>query len=149
MTDGFRGFYQGYGIALSGAMVYRALHMGGYDALKTEYLCRKQNIIFNKNVSSDVMELKMYERFAIAQFVSISAGTICYPFDSVRRRLMMQAGGQRLYRNSLHAFHKIFNKEGIQGFYLGLGPNIMRSVGGASLLVSYDAVRFTLTSEVN
>lgn len=121
--------------------------MGGYEAFKTEYLHRKQTLNFHKDFSSEAMEIKMYERFAIAQFVSVSAGTICYPFDSVRRRLMMQAGSQRLYRDSIHAFIKIFKKEGIQGFYLGLGPNIIRSLGGASLLVSYDAVRLTQTSQ--
>ena len=40
--DGLKGFYQGYGIALSGVMVYRALHLGGYDAVKTEILHRRR-----------------------------------------------------------------------------------------------------------
>ncbi|OEU19010.1 mitochondrial carrier [Fragilariopsis cylindrus CCMP1102] len=31
-TDGIRGMYQGYGIALTGIIIYRALHLGGYDA---------------------------------------------------------------------------------------------------------------------
>jgi len=34
-TDGLRGLYQGYGIALGGVVLYRALHLGGYDACKT------------------------------------------------------------------------------------------------------------------
>eukprot|EP00521_Asterionellopsis_glacialis_P011279 CAMPEP_0195297694 /NCGR_PEP_ID=MMETSP0707-20130614/22010_1 /TAXON_ID=33640 /ORGANISM="Asterionellopsis glacialis, Strain CCMP134" /LENGTH=282 /DNA_ID=CAMNT_0040359583 /DNA_START=44 /DNA_END=889 /DNA_ORIENTATION=+ len=36
-SDGWKGLYQGYGIALVGVVLYRALHMGGYDALKTEW----------------------------------------------------------------------------------------------------------------
>jgi solute carrier family 25 (adenine nucleotide translocator) protein 4/5/6/31 len=86
----------------------------------------------------------MGERFAIAQVISITAGTICYPIDSVRRRLMMQAGQPvdvRLYSNSIHAFQRIFMEEGVKGFYLGIGPNLMRSFGGALLLVSYDVFR--------
>lgn len=138
-SDGVRGLYQGYGIALSGVVVYRALHLGGYDALKTEILFRRINDVNSKSSS-----LTLGERFMAAQIVSILAGTICYPIDSVRRRLMMQAGQpleQRLYRNSIHAFWRIQMEEGIRGFYLGIGPNLMRSLGGALLLVSYDVFK--------
>ncbi len=138
-SDGIRGLYQGYGIALSGVVVYRALHLGGYDALKTEILFRRSNDMNSKSSS-----LTLGERFMAAQIVSILAGTICYPIDSVRRRLMMQAGQpleQRLYRNSIHAFWRIQMEEGIRGFYLGIGPNLMRSLGGALLLVSYDVFK--------
>ena len=31
--------------------------------------------------------------------------------------------------------------EGMRGFYLGLGPNLVRSFGAALLLVSYDVFR--------
>merc|ERR1712232_302292 len=91
-ADGIRGFYQGYGIAMFGVIIYRALHLGGYDACKTELKHRKRSEGGQgNNVASDSNELKipMWERFVIAQVVSITAGTICYPIDSVRRRLMM------------------------------------------------------------
>eukprot|EP00531_Pseudo-nitzschia_arenysensis_P015701 CAMPEP_0116142850 /NCGR_PEP_ID=MMETSP0329-20121206/15127_1 /TAXON_ID=697910 /ORGANISM="Pseudo-nitzschia arenysensis, Strain B593" /LENGTH=355 /DNA_ID=CAMNT_0003638111 /DNA_START=94 /DNA_END=1161 /DNA_ORIENTATION=+ len=135
-TDGIRGIYQGYGIALTGVVIYRALHLGGYDACKTELLHRRGN----KRDS----RISIGEQFAIAQIVSIAAGTFCYPIDSVRRRLMMQAGqpvDARQYANSMDAFQKILAKEGVKGFYLGLGPNIIRSVAGALMLVSYDFFR--------
>jgi solute carrier family 25 (adenine nucleotide translocator) protein 4/5/6/31 len=32
----------------------------------------------------------------------------------------------------------IHAQEGLQGFYKGLGPNIIRGIGGALLLVLYD-----------
>jgi Mitochondrial carrier protein. len=140
-SDGLKGMYQGYGIALSGVVLYRALHLGGYDACKTELLHRRRKQ--GTNVTSDE-KMTMGERFLIAQIVSIVAGTICYPIDSVRRRLMMQAGQPsevRLYSNSLHAFRRIFVEEGIRGFYLGIGPNLIRSFGGALLLVAYDVFR--------
>eukprot|EP00979_Chaetoceros_neogracilis_P009903 scaffold2288_cov225-Chaetoceros_neogracile.AAC.2 len=140
-TDGWRGMYQGYGIALSGVVLYRALHLGGYDACKTELLHRRRKE--NTRIDSHAT-MTMGERFMIAQTVSIVAGTICYPIDSVRRRLMMQAGqpcATRLYSNSIHAFRRIFMEEGIKGFYLGIGPNLMRSFGGALLLVAYDGFK--------
>lgn len=140
-TDGIRGIYQGYGIALTGVVIYRALHLGGYDACKIELLHRRRGRSSDSDGVEESTTITMGERFAIAQIVSITAGTICYPIDSVRRRLMMQAGqpiDARKYVNSIDAFRKIFKTEGIRGFYLGLGPNIVRSVAGALLLVSYD-----------
>ena len=137
--DGFKGMYQGYGIALTGVVLYRALHLGGYDACKTELIYRRR-----QTFSGAEADITMIERFSVAQVVSVTAGTICYPIDSVRRRLMMQAGrpiDSRLYSNSIHAFRRIFFEEGIRGFYLGIGPNLLRSFGGALLLVSYDVFR--------
>ena len=96
------------------------------------------------DLSQAEKKITIVEQLAIAQFVSIVAGTICYPIDSVRRRLMMQAGQpitMRRYTNSVDAFHKILTTEGVKGFYLGLGPNIVRSIAGALLLVSYDVFR--------
>lgn len=117
-VDGWRGLYQGYGVAVAGVVLYRALHLGGYDAVKKEILHRRGHHAslgdFNathiidaqiphshekeqfsegtseklKRVSSS--DLTMGERFLAAQIVSIIAGTACYPIDSIRRRMMMQ-----------------------------------------------------------
>uniref|UniRef100_A0A7S2MWD8 ADP/ATP translocase n=1 Tax=Helicotheca tamesis TaxID=374047 RepID=A0A7S2MWD8_9STRA len=149
-ADGFRGLYQGYGIALFGVVVYRALHLGGYDAMKSEIIHRKlQTIDYSDERSLKKTKklndtLTMKERFAVAQVVSIVAGTICYPIDSVRRRLMMQAGEPvelRRYRNSFDCFHRVMAQEGMRGFYLGIGPNLVRSFGGALILVAYDVFK--------
>eukprot|EP00957_Ditylum_brightwellii_P008637 655578-Ditylum_brightwellii.AAC.1 len=151
-ADGVRGLYQGYGIALFGVVVYRALHLGGYDAVKSELIHRKTlSLEYNQQQHSTKARkikfndtLTIGERFAVAQIVSVVAGTMCYPIDSVRRRLMMQAGEPvelRRYRNSLDCFRKVMTQEGIRGFYLGIGPNLVRSFGGALLLVTYDAFK--------
>lgn len=134
-SDGIRGVYQGYGIALAGGIAYRALHLGGYDALKTEMMRYRQG------------ELTWIERVAAAQLVSISAAATMYPVDSVRRRLMMQAGvpnEERPYRNSFECVRVVLRNEGLRGFYLGLGPNLVRSIGGAILLVGYDMFKVVL-----
>lgn len=139
-SDGLVGFYQGYGIALFGGVFYRVLFLGGYEALKFELLLRKSGNAGKK-------DLTWAERFGCAQTISLTAGTLSYPLDSVRRRMMMQAGlprSERLYRHSLHCIATVWKQEGPRGFYLGLGPNIVRSVGGAVLLVGYDAIRAAL-----
>lgn len=143
-TDGIYGLYQGYGVALCGVILYRALHLGGYDACKNElsnYRRLQKNF---SNEDSVTPILTFGDRFVVAQIVSIVAGTLCYPIDSVRRRMMMQAGNvqeNRLYSNSMHAFRRIWIEEGIRGFYLGIRPNLVRSFGGALLLVAYDTFK--------
>ena len=155
-VDGWRGLYQGYGIALAGVVLYRALHLGGYDAVKTEILHRRGHNIGisgaqqgnpNDSKHNTAAGLTMGERFLAAQIVSLTAGTACYPIDSVRRRLMMQAGlpiEQRLYKNSLDCFRRVWATEGLHGFYLGIGPNLVRSIGASLLLVSYDVFKVML-----
>lgn len=166
-ADGWRGLYQGYGIALVGVFLYRALHLGGYDAVKIEILHSRgyrsvapgdfhvQNMIIqctNQNNCKDSRSisssgLTIGERFLAAQFVSVVAGTVCYPIDSIRRRLMMQAGlsqGDRFYANSFDCFRRVMATEGAQGFYLGIGPNLLRSFGAALLLVSYDVLKIKI-----
>ena len=150
-SDGIRGLYQGYGIALTGGIFYRVLYLGGYDALKKEIAWQREHGKDNDgsspaspSTSTTSQAMTWTERFLAAQTISLSAGTLSYPFDSVRRRMMMQAGmptAQRPYRNSIDCIASVYGKEGLRGFYLGLGPNIVRSVGGALMLVAYDAVR--------
>lgn len=133
-SDGIGGFFQGYGIALTGGIIYRVMYLGGYDALKSDLVMRDHDISW-------------MERLMLAQTVSLTAGTLAYPFDSVRRRMMMQAGqlrSERKYRNSIHCFRTVFKQEGPRGFYMGIGPNLLRSIGGALLLVGYDTVRSIL-----
>lgn len=74
-----------------------------------------------------------------------AAGIISYPFDTVRRRLMMQAGGkEKLYNGTIDAFRKIIAKEGISAFFKGAFSNVLRGVGGAVVLVMYDEIKVYL-----
>ena len=62
-------------------------------------------------------------------------------------RLKIRAGlpkGERLYVNSFDCFRKVIAAEGMRGFYLGIGPNLVRSFGAALLLVTYDIFKFTI-----
>ncbi|KAL7534401.1 hypothetical protein ACHAXR_005843 [Thalassiosira sp. AJA248-18] len=138
-TDGVRGFYKGYGIALISVSMHRIVYLGGYDFIKSEYY--EQGRGNGKHMS-------LTTRFAAAQFVSMSASTLHYPLDCVRRRLMMEAGKhehERKYRNTLHCLRRIWTEEGYRGFYLGLGPNLVRCIGSALVLVSYDEFKKILT----
>ncbi|GMH62273.1 hypothetical protein TrRE_jg2138 [Triparma retinervis] len=132
-VDGVAGLYKGYPVALFGIVLFRALSMGGYDFVKGEM-----------EISNSA---PLYRRFVAAQLVSVAAGTICYPIDTVRRKLMMQAGSKKkLYDSAQGCVKCIIETHGYRGFYNGLSPNIMRSVGGAILLVSYDEFKSSILS---
>lgn len=152
-VDGISGIYQGFGISLVGSVIYRLLYLGGYDVAKNELLDRKKqkhlqhDLVRDAAILLSLPSLTWTERFWLAQFVSLTAGTLCYPIDSVRRRMMMQAGkplDQRLYSNSMQCFWHIWQGEGLRGFYLGIGPNLVRSFGGALALVAYDGFKTVL-----
>eukprot|EP00980_Cylindrotheca_fusiformis_P004374 scaffold925_cov129-Cylindrotheca_fusiformis.AAC.27 len=141
-SDGLWGLYQGYGIALWGSVIYRLLFLGGHDAIKGELQYFKK-----QKYGEHEYPMTMTERLFLAQSVALAAGTICYPIDSVRRRLMMQAGvpeKNRKYRGTIDCFLVVFKQEGIGGFYLGIGPNLVRSIGGALMLVAYDLIKDNL-----
>lgn len=127
--DGFRGLYRGFGISVAGIIPYRASYFGLYDTGK-----RKIEIV-NKN---------LFFKFIFAQCCTTTSGLISYPFDTVRRRMMLDAGkaaNEKLYRNTLECFNKILAKEGAGSFYKGAFSNILRGVGASLVLVMYDELQ--------
>ncbi|KAJ1914681.1 ADP/ATP carrier protein [Mycoemilia scoparia] len=128
-SDGMRGLYQGFGISVAGIIVYRASYFGGYDTLKQVLLGDSKNPNF-------------FASWLVAQTVTVGAGLISYPFDTVRRRLMMQSGrGEILYTSSLDCFKKLYAESGHKAFFSGGLSNIIRGTGGALVLVFYDQIK--------
>merc|ERR1719213_731836 len=82
VKDGIGGLYQGFGISVVGIIFYRASYFGLFDTGKV-MLGEKPNVML---------------LFALGQVVTVSAGIISYPLDTVRRRLMMTSGqAEKLY----------------------------------------------------
>lgn len=73
--------------------------------------------------------------------------SVVYPIDSIRRRMMMEAGRSKpLYRSSLDCARLVWKTEGYRGFYRGLLPNMARGIGTSALLVLYDEIRVALNT---
>merc|ERR1712060_817171 len=94
---------------------------------------------------SDKGILGAFSTFMGAQTaITIGAGAT-YPFDTVRRRLQMQSEKpveQHLYKGTMHCFKTIAAEEGMaSGLYKGFIANVVRSVGGALVLVFYDRAK--------
>jgi solute carrier family 25 (mitochondrial adenine nucleotide translocator), member 4/5/6/31 len=127
--DGMKGLYGGFGVSVGGIIVYRAAFFGGFDTAKG---------IFIKDPKNPPILLS----WLLAQCVTTAAGVISYPFDTVRRRMMMQAGrGEILYTSTFDCWKKIASKEGPRAFFKGALSNAIRGSGGAIVLVLYDQIQ--------
>jgi solute carrier family 25 (adenine nucleotide translocator) protein 4/5/6/31 len=131
--SGLKGLYQGFGVSVQGIIVYRAAYFGLYDtavgALGLKDKTKGQSRGF----------LSWLTSFAIAFAGTTVSGIISYPFDTVRRRLMMQSGrADVLYKSTADAWVKIYKEKGFQAFFKGAGSNVLRGLGGSLVLVLYD-----------
>jgi len=117
--------YQGFGVSVQGIIMYRGAYFGLYDT------------------GVAVLEPKnLLAKWAIAQTVTAASGFVSYPFDTVRRRMMMQAGSKDLmYTSTMNCWAKIAKDEGTSAFFKGAWSNVIRGAGGAFVLVLYDEIK--------
>lgn len=129
-SDGVVGLYRGFGVSVQGIIIYRAAYFGFYDTAR--------GMLPNPKTTP------FYISWAIAQVVTTVAGIVSYPFDTVRRRMMMQSGlksSEVVYKNTLHCWATIAKQEGMGAFFKGAFSNILRGTGGALVLALYDEIQ--------
>ena len=76
--------------------------------------------------------------FLLGWAVTVTAGLMSYPIDTVRRRMMMTSGGAAKYKGSLDCFQQVLRNEGFMSLMKGAGANILRGVAGAGVLAGFD-----------
>lgn len=76
--------------------------------------------------------------FLLGWSITTSAGFIAYPFDTLRRRMMLTSGQPVKYRNAIHALREIMKSEGFYALYRGVTANMLLGVAGAGVLAGYD-----------
>lgn len=72
------------------------------------------------------------------------AQSITYPGDTIRRRMQLNgAGGKaRQYATSWDCTKQIFRREGIRGFFQGVGTNVVRCIPGAAIqFAAYETLK--------
>lgn len=131
--QGITGLYTGWSVTVAGAFVYRAGQLGLFK---------------------QIQDLNPYQKDkgslgAISSFVAVTTARTAimpfnYPFDTVRRRMMLQSEkpiAERLYKGSFDCFFQILKKEGSKGMYKGMVPELFRGVGGSLVIVCYDRIK--------
>ncbi|KAF4693414.1 hypothetical protein FOZ63_008178, partial [Perkinsus olseni] len=134
---GFWSMYQGFSMSIQGIIFYRGAYFGLYDTIKP--------IVFKDEKNANVIA-----KFVLAQSVTAVSGLVSYPFDTVRRRMMMMAGrgGNVQYSSNWDCWVKVFQEEGVPGFFKGGLSNMLRGVGAALVLVFYDEFKNAINNKV-
>ncbi|KNA22804.1 hypothetical protein SOVF_030730 [Spinacia oleracea] len=124
-TDGIGGLYRGFGVSIFGITLYRGLYFGIYDTLKPLVLIGP-------------LEDNFFASFFLGWGVTTTSGICAYPFDTVRRRMMLTSGESVRYHNAFHALREIIRHEGFYALFRGVSANILLGMAGAGVLAGYD-----------
>jgi len=128
-SDGPIGLYRGFFVSVQGIIIYRAAYFGMFDTAKMVF-------------TADGQRLNFFAAWGIAQVVTIGSGILSYPWDTVRRRMMMQSGRKDImYKNTLDCALKIVKNEGTGAMFKGALSNVFRGTGGALVLAIYDEIQ--------
>jgi solute carrier family 25 (adenine nucleotide translocator) protein 4/5/6/31 len=125
-SDGIAGLYRGFVISCVGIVVYRGFYFGLYDTLKPVLLGDSKSVTL---------------AFALGYGVTVTAGILSYPIDTIRRRMMMTSGGGVKYSGSLDCFAQVLKNEGVPALFKGAGANILRGAAGAGVLAGFDSLK--------
>ena len=114
-NEGFRGFYSGFISSLHFTMASRAVFFGIFDSIRLSFADEqgKQLSFFFAWLLAQVLytlTITIYMKNHLIPFQAsiIISSMICYPLDTIRRAMMMQAGeANKLYKNSLQCFNEI------------------------------------------
>jgi solute carrier family 25 (adenine nucleotide translocator) protein 4/5/6/31 len=131
--QGFVGLYRGTAVSIGGAFVYRAGQLGLFGAVMG----------FNP-YKDDTGVLGLVSAIVIGTVARTVILPFNYPFDTVRRRLMLESEkpvAERQYKGGIDCAMKVMQKEGVKGMYKGAVPEIFRGFGGVMVVVLYDRVK--------
>lgn len=129
---GFFSLYNGIGPSSVGIVVYRGAQFGLQDTIKS----------FNP-YQKEVSAIGIASKFCVAQLAVSVSGIVAYPFDTMQRRLQIEASkpkSEQIYTGMADCFGKILKAEGPGGFFKGAMANILRGTGAAIVLVLYDEI---------
>ncbi|KAK2439641.1 ADP,ATP carrier protein ER-ANT1 [Trifolium repens] len=124
-SDGIAGLYRGFGVSILGITLYRGMYFGIYDTMKPIVLVGP-------------FEGNFFASFLLGWSITTVSGVCAYPFDTLRRRMMLTSGYQNKYYSAMHAFREIVGQEGFSALFRGVTANMLLGMAGAGVLAGYD-----------
>lgn len=85
-----------------------------------------------------LLQDNFFASFFLGWGVTTTSGICAYPFDTVRRRMMLTSGESVRYHNAFHALREIIRHEGFYALFRGVSANILLGMAGAGVLAGYD-----------
>ncbi|XP_058732423.1 ADP,ATP carrier protein ER-ANT1 [Vicia villosa] len=140
-SDGIAGLYRGFGVSILGITMYRGMYFGIYDTMKPVVLV-------------GALEGNFFASFLLGWSITTVSGVCAYPFDTLRRRMMLTSGHHIKYNNAMHAFREIVAQEGFLALFRGVTANMLLGMAGAGVLAGYDQLnrissRHNINNEAN
>lgn len=150
---GIRGLWRGVRPTLLGSAPYAGISFGIFETLKKNYI-EVQNpsadhlvlsggtgSVPTVTVSDPSSKTTSLSRLAAGAVAGLTAQTLTYPLDIVRRRMQIQglAGPSKSpeFRNEFHALHLIWKNEGVRrGLFKGLSMNYIK--GPVAMAISFN-----------
>jgi len=133
---GITGLYRGSAVTVAGAFVYRGGQLGLFG-----------QIMDMNPYKQDKGVLGIVAAFTCATVARTITTPFNYPFDTVRRRMMLDSekpAAERMYTSGVNCFFKVMQNEGMAGMYKGLVPELFRGIGGPLVLTAYDRIKLTM-----
>merc|ERR1712166_466661 len=122
--DGLRGMYKGYIISVLEISPYIAVSMGGYNILKGRWLDESSSA---------------WSSLAVGWLSGTCASLICYPLDTVKRRMMVASTSTHQEATIRGCVRLLWQQRGFSGFYAGCVINALNSGPAAAItLVTND-----------
>ncbi|KAJ9669177.1 mitochondrial thiamine pyrophosphate transporter [Coniosporium apollinis] len=125
--EGIPGFFRGLSAGVTGIVPYMGLFFAVYETLKLPLA---------------ELELPFGSSDAVAGTVaSVTAKTVVYPLDTVRKRLQVQGPtrGRYVHRNIpefrgvLGTIRAVLAREGLRGLYRGLGVSLIKAAPASAV----------------
>jgi len=135
-SGGITGLYRGSAVTVAGAFVYRGGQLGLFG-----------QIMDANPYKEDKGMVGIVAAFVCATVARTITTPFNYPFDTVRRRMMLDSekpAAQRLYTSGVNCFFVVMKNEGFGGMYKGLIPELFRGIGGPLVLTAYDRIKLLL-----
>lgn len=133
-SEGFRGFYRGFGTSLMGTIPARALYMGALEMTKSNVGTATVDLGFSETSAATLANA------AAGLSAAMAAQLVWTPVDVISQRLMVQGSGScsvhnnggssatialKSYNGGIDAFRKILYADGVKGLYRGFGISIL------------------------
>ncbi|KAK6461525.1 mitochondrial carrier domain-containing protein [Scheffersomyces coipomensis] len=143
--EGLRVFYSGLVPSIFG-LLHVGIHFPVYEELKKILHC--DTALSHPHDPAEPNSI-LWRLIMASSASKMVASTITYPHEILRTRMQIQAIKQEAKNPGIHKKHrmlnsliKIYQKEGLRGFYAGYAVNLVRTVPASAVtLVSFEYIK--------